>query len=65
MLSIEARLLIKVIIKDKNTASHEEGGLSQVSGTEFDLAKRDKQLRGDVGKVNGCNMTGDAPDCLF
>lgn len=40
---------MEVIIKDKNTDSHEAVGLKQVTGTKFDLAQIDKQLRGGKG----------------
>lgn len=50
---------MKVIIKDKNTGSHEVVGLKQVTGTKFGLAQIDRQLRGDVGKVNGFNMADE------
>lgn len=46
MLSIEARSLVKVIIKDKYTGSHEALGLKQVTGTKFDLAGIYKLHRG-------------------
>lgn len=46
MLAIKVGLLMKVIIRDKYTGSHEVGGLKQVTGTKFDLAGINKQSRG-------------------
>lgn len=38
LLAIENRRLMKVIIKDKYTGSHEKVGLNRVTGTKFELA---------------------------